>query len=98
MDEWMHPFKGVRVLHLVDSTSDHCALLITDKITPNQPQKRRFHFEAMWTKKEECREIIKLAWEGCPNQNTSKGIVASLQNCAEDLLRWNASVFGYIPK
>jgi len=52
----------------------------------------------MWTKKKECREIIKLAWEGYPNQNTRKGIAAGLQNCAADFLRWNASVFGHIPK
>ena len=83
---------------MIDSTSDHCALLITDKITPNQPRKRRFHFEAMWTKKEECKEIIKVAWEGCLNQNTPEGVVASLQNVATDLVRWNASIFGYIPK
>ena len=52
----------------------------------------------MWTKKEECKEIIKAAWEGCLNQNTPEGVVASLQNVATDLVRWNALVFGYIPK
>ena len=35
MGEWIHQFKGIRVLHLVDSTSYHYALLITDKITPS---------------------------------------------------------------
>ena len=34
-DEWIRQFKGIRVLHLVDSTSYHYALLITDKITPS---------------------------------------------------------------
>ena len=97
-DDWIHQFNGVRVFHLIDSTFDHCALLITDKTTPNQPRKRRFHFEAMWTKKEECKEIIKVAWEGCLDQNTPEGVVASLQNVAADLVRWNVSVFGYIPK
>ena len=78
MDDWIYQFNGVRVRHLIDLTFDHCALLIIDKTTRNQPRKRRFHFEAMWTKKEECKEIKKAAWEGCLNQNTPEGVVASL--------------------
>lgn len=27
--EWIEKFDGMRVYHLVDSTSDHCALLLT---------------------------------------------------------------------
>ena len=30
---WINYFNGIKVLHLVDSTSDHCALLIVDSIT-----------------------------------------------------------------
>ena len=40
-------YKDVRVHHLVESMSDHCALLITDSIISQRPQKRRFQFEAM---------------------------------------------------
>ncbi|XP_075658987.1 uncharacterized protein LOC142628835 [Castanea sativa] len=96
--DWSDYFNGTRVLHLVDSTSDHCALLITDSSVVQPPRKRRFQFEEMWTKKEECKEIIKNAWVGGLHQGTPEGIAASLQSCAADLARWNKSVFGYVPK
>ena len=32
INDWISYFSGTRVLHLVDSTSDHCALLIVDSI------------------------------------------------------------------
>ena len=31
-NDWINYFNGTRVLHLVESTSDHCALLIADSI------------------------------------------------------------------
>ena len=52
----------------------------------------------MWTKKEECKEIIKNAWEGCLHRGTPESISSGIQNCAADLARWNKSVFGYVPK
>ena len=50
-NDWISYFSGTRVLHLVDSTSDHCALLIADSIALQPSRKHRFHFEEMWTKK-----------------------------------------------
>ena len=63
-NDWISYFSGTRVLHLVDSTFDHCALLIADSIAMQPSRKRRFHFEEMWTKKKECKDIIKNAWGG----------------------------------
>ena len=83
---------------MVDSTSDHCTLLIVDSLAVQPSQKRRFHFEEMWTKKEECKEIIRNAWEGGLHQGTPRSIATCLQNCAADLERWNKLVFGYVPK
>ena len=31
-NDWISYFNGTKVLHLVDSTSDHCALLIVNSI------------------------------------------------------------------
>ena len=59
--EWLEHFKDLRVHHLVDSNSDHCILLTTSSHFPVCKQKRRFHFEAMWVKREDCREIIQEA-------------------------------------
>ena len=44
--KWSACFGEMKVYHLVDSTSDHCALLITDPRTRNQSKTRQFHFEA----------------------------------------------------
>ena len=82
--------------HLVDSTSDHCALLITDSIASQSPRKKRFQFEAMWTRKDECRDIIKAAWNESVNLYTPNGMAAGLKQCAADLSRWNRSMFGHV--
>ena len=97
-NDWINHFNGTRVLNLVDSTFDHCALLIADPLAVQPSRKRRFHFEEMWTKKEECKEIIRNAWEGELHQGTPRSVASCLQNCVADLERWNKSVFGYMPK
>ena len=96
--EWTDHYKDMRVHHLVDSTSDYCAFLVADSIAMQHPRKRRFHFEAMWTRREECREIIKAAWGEGMGLETLNDIVARLKNCADDILRWNKAVFGQVPK
>ena len=52
----------------------------------------------MWTKKEECKDIIKNAWEGCLHKGIPDSISSSLQSCAAELEKWNKAVFGYVPK
>ena len=84
--------------HLVESASDHCALLIIDSFVPQSPQKRRFQFEAMWTRREDCRDVIKEAWTGSVRANNPSDIVAGLKRCADELSRWNRTVFGHVPR
>ena len=60
MQDWINHYKDMRVHHSVASTSDHVALLISDFFALNKPH-RRFQFEAMWTRRDECRDIIKEA-------------------------------------
>jgi len=36
--EWTTKLRDIKVHHLVDSTSDHCALLITDPLAIRQPK------------------------------------------------------------
>ncbi|XP_075655017.1 uncharacterized protein LOC142625210 [Castanea sativa] len=45
---WIDYFKDARVHHIVDSTSDHCALLISNSFALWPTRKHRFHFKAMW--------------------------------------------------
>ena len=46
--EWLQHFHNIKVHQLVDTTSDHTPLLLTETSTISQQRKRRFHFEALW--------------------------------------------------
>ena len=97
--EWIDHYKKVKVHHLVESTSDHCALLLTDAVIIQKlSTKRRFQFEAMWTRRAECKDIIQGAWDGNQDLNSPTRIAARLRCCAENLSKWNKMVFGQIPK
>ncbi|XP_075663110.1 uncharacterized protein LOC142632622 [Castanea sativa] len=98
MQSWTNNYKEARVHHIVDSTSDHFALLISNSVAYQQPRRRRFHFEVMWTKKEECMDIIEAAWRNSTNQNNPRGMAKILNQCAAELSRWNMSTFGWVPK
>ena len=97
--EWVDHYKNIKVYHLVESTSDHCALLISDDIVVQKhPNRRRFQFEAMWARREECKNIIQEVWDGSQELNSPSGIAARLSHCAENLSRWNKMEFRQIPK
>ena len=91
-------FEGMRVYHLVDSTSDHCALLLTTSPPHKSPNVKRFHFEALWTKNKDCREIIESSWGMGIDLSTTEGIMENLKLCASELSSWSSSVYGHIPK
>ena len=96
--EWSSRFGGMKVYHLVDSTSDYCALLVTNSRTRHQPKVRCFHFEAQWIKREDCKAIIEASWGFGVDLSTPKGISENLRIYAAELSRWNSAVYGQIPK
>ena len=98
MDDQRSHFQNTRVRHLIDSTSNHCALLVSDSVVVQPQQRRYFHYEVMWTHKEECKEVIQDAWNDCLDTRTPKGLALSLRKCAADLSSWSHSVFDRIPK
>ena len=49
-------------------------------------------------KREECKEIIEVAWCSRSNLSTPKGIASTLSDCAVDLKAWSLAAFGQIPK
>nr|XP_023912601.1 uncharacterized protein LOC112024185 [Quercus suber] len=91
-NEWLGHFKDPTVHHLADSTSDHCILATTDSPPSSRRGKRRFHFEAMWAKREDCHDVIEAAWHSGTFSVTSEGIVSNLQRCASALASWNQNV------
>ena len=95
---WIDIHKEARVHHIVDSTSNHLGLFVSDSLVPNHPRKCRFHFEAMWVKKKECKDIIEAAWRNSINQNTPSGMVERLNECVAKLNSWNLATFRQVPK
>lgn len=71
---WIDYFKDTWVYHIVDSTSDHCTLLISNSFAPQPSRKHCFHFEAMWTRREDCRDVIKACWREGANLNVPCGM------------------------
>lgn len=77
---WLSHFGETRVHHLVESTSDHCILTISGSSGQIHRGKRRFHLEALWVKRDDCREIIESAWYSGSLSTTPEGIASNLQN------------------
>ena len=96
--EWIEKFGGMKAHHVVDSTSDHCALLISDPTFQRQSRAKRFHFEAMWAKNAECKTVIENSWGMNLDLGTPEGIMSNLFNCAVELKKWSSKTFGQIPK
>ena len=63
-----------------------------------QRRRRRFHFEALWTRRVDCKEVIKEAWNESLDSSTLGGIADGLKRCANALTAWSNAVFGHIPK
>ena len=63
-----------------------------------QRRRRRFHFEALWTRRVDCKEVIKEAWNESLDSSTLGGIADGLKRCANALTAWSNAVFGHTPK
>ena len=60
--EWQSLFPKAGVRHLCNANSDHNPILLDTHLEPENPL-RPFCFEAMWTKAEETRLVVKHAWQ-----------------------------------
>ena len=62
---WREIFSNFLVKHATRFALDHCAIVIDTeecKERTIQKVKRKFRFKAMWSKEEDCVDIIKEAW------------------------------------
>ncbi|XP_030939895.1 uncharacterized protein LOC115964782 [Quercus lobata] len=85
--EWAENYQNARVYHIVEPTSDHCAILLTDQQHPAIQRQKRFHFEEAWTKYEKCKEVIQEAWINYSSTQSTVGLVEGLTECAAGLSR-----------
>lgn len=78
-------FPKVGVHHFAMSVSDHCLLtLFFNRRQHRKPIRKRFFFEAMWTREEGCREVIKEAWDPL-RRDPDLLIKDRLRSCQEHL-------------
>ena len=96
--EWAEYYQNARVFHIVEPSSDHYAILLTDQKHPPTQRGRTFHFEEVWTKYEKCKEVIQEAWINFSGIQSTVGWVEGLMECVAGLTRWNQTDFGYFPR
>ena len=97
-EDWLRLHPEANVHHFSMSISDHCMLVLALKRNqPRKPMKKRFMFEAMWTREEGCREIIESVWDPL-SCDVGLSITDKLRRCQDHLQRWNWRVFGHVNK
>ena len=96
--DWLEHFCNLIVHHLMNTTSDHCPLPLTEASSLRRSKERRFHFKALWTTKADCKEVIEEVWNSGSNLGTSSGFAARLKQCSSALSSWSMGVYGNIPK
>ena len=93
---WTESFSEARVLHSSMPISNHCLMILNLSNRPHRkPGKRRFLFEAMWTRDKRCREVVELAWSPLGG-DLSSSIMDRVKRCQVQLQRWNWKEFGNI--
>ncbi|XP_030970964.1 uncharacterized protein LOC115991409 [Quercus lobata] len=92
-ESWIKLFPEASVHHFSMSISNHCLLtLFLHWRQPHKPVRKRFFFEAMWTRESGCREVIVEAWDPLRRDSKYK-ITDRLKSCQEQHRRWNWRVF-----
>lgn len=95
---WMEAFPDARVHHVSMSASNHYLLaLTTRKPRVEKQRKRRFLFEAMWTRDNICKEVIEDAQDPL-RADLDFQIQDRIKSCQTQLQRWNRNGFGNINK
>ena len=72
----------MKVHHLIDTTSDHTSLLLAETSTISQQRKRRVHFEVIWIRRANCKDVIEEVWKDGSCRGTPEGLCEGLKQCA----------------
>ena len=96
--DWLEHFCNLKVHHLVNTTSDHYPLLLTEASSLRCNRERRFHFEALWTTRADYKNVIEEVWNNGSNLGAPSGLAARLKQCSSALSSWSMGVYGHIPK
>ncbi|KAL5558259.1 hypothetical protein UlMin_034470 [Ulmus minor] len=92
---WIGLFSNAQVTNLSFYHSDHHAIKISlgslwvwVRKSTIKGRKRRFHFEEIWAKDEECKEVIATAWGLVDNFLEPHIVLEKLRICAERTDEW----------
>ncbi|KAL5569408.1 hypothetical protein UlMin_025983 [Ulmus minor] len=106
--EWSSLFSNAQVTNLGFSHLDHRAVKVTlgsswvwvrrNSSKGGKRRFHRFHFEELWTRDEECREVISSAWGASGSLTWNPDIVDMLGMCAEKLDEWGFRKYGRIKR
>ncbi|XP_017233198.1 uncharacterized protein LOC108207248 [Daucus carota subsp. sativus] len=78
----MFPIAEIKVLEV--STSDHLPLFLDLNKKVYAPRVRRFKFENVWIREDQCRKIVQESWE----QVEGRSVVDKLEFCCLKLEEW----------
>ena len=97
-EAWAVMFPEAKVHHVSMSASDHCLLAMSlYKVQVPRRRKKRFFFEEMWTRVDECKEIIELAWDPY-TEDSIMSVQERIERFKTSLQHWNQTCFGNVYK
>lgn len=82
--EWRNMFSQATVKVVEVSVSDHLSLFLELNRMRYVPKSRRFKFENMWIKEEQCSKLVQDSWV----QNAGRSIVEKVEYCCLKLEEW----------
>ena len=97
-EEWIKIFPEAKVHDVSMLASDHCLLVLLLKNNHYSKRgKKRFFFEEMWTREEECKEVIEMAWDPYKD-DFARPIQERLERFQHQFQCWNQNSFENVYK
>ncbi|XP_074314802.1 uncharacterized protein LOC141650968 [Silene latifolia] len=93
--EWSYLFPRAFVQHFPIYSSDHSAIIIKEEEGQFRGGGRRgFKFEPFWAADEQCRGVVKEAWEG----EIGEDVPGKVKACSVKLAEWARQRFGDVKR
>lgn len=95
--QWCELFPLGSVSHCQVAYSDHYPICLNlDGIYLVKKSPKLFRFKSMWTKEEDCSNIINDVWLKRMNDGTIWAIMHLIYQCGVRLSQWNRTNFGHV--
>ncbi|CAI9777924.1 unnamed protein product [Fraxinus pennsylvanica] len=84
---WTEVFPGAKVNNLGFFSSDHAPIFLQPVAVIPWQSTRRFRFENMWLREEDCKQVIYSSWD----KSVGEPLLNRIKDRGEDLLCWGGS-------